>query len=80
MKARLARTLTSALVLGAAMLTPNYSNAQAWPTCARWDESDAMRCFDCMKLVSTPNGMRRVNTCPPRYFNGGWGPPTRPWW
>jgi hypothetical protein len=39
-------------------------------TC-RWggDESQSIRCFDCMRRVWTPYGWKLVNTCPPRYTN-----------
>lgn len=40
--------------------------------CFRWDESDAMRCFDCMKIVWDGHGYHRINTCPPRHFAPKW--------
>lgn len=69
---RLLKMLSVAVFLGGVSYAaaPNY--AQAEGTCVRWDESDAMRCFDCMQIVSTPYGMRRINTCAPRVFRPGW--------
>jgi hypothetical protein len=34
--------------------------------CAAWDESDSMRCFECMQRVWTGHDWTIVNTCPRR--------------
>lgn len=79
MFARTLRILSVAAFLGPAGYGALGRAQAAEPTCTRWDESDASRCFDCMREVMTPYGLRRINTCPPRVFlpgyRYGWYPP-----
>ncbi len=58
---------TAACVAGLSFAIPSPVRAE---TC-RWggDESQSMRCFDCMRRVWTPYGWKLVNTCRPPYVN-----------
>ncbi len=49
-------------------LTPLTAAKADGSDCLRWDESDSMRCFDCMKRVWTGTHDEWVNTCAPRYY------------
>lgn len=57
----------AACVGGLSFAIPTPARAD---TC-RWggDESQSIRCFDCMRRVWTPYGWKLVNTCVPRYYN-----------
>lgn len=64
------RSVIAALTCLAAFCLSLPANALE-DTCRRWtqDESQSMRCFDCMRRVWTGREWQIVNTCRPRYFN-----------
>jgi hypothetical protein len=43
------------------------ASAQPNGTCYHYDESESMRCFNCLKEVQTRDGWRVVNTCQAGY-------------
>ncbi len=56
-----ALTLLSGVgMVSVALATPDST------ACTRWDESDSMRCFECMQRVWTGHDWAIVNTCPRR--------------
>lgn len=58
------KTLVAALaLLGTAGVASAHPDSTA---CTRWDESDSMRCFECMQRVWTGHDWTIVNTCPRR--------------
>ncbi len=62
--------LASAFAAGLSM-TSSASANDYQTTCARWDETQSMRCFDCMERVWTGHGWQLVNTCQPRVTPDG---------
>ena len=51
-------TLLATVGMGAVALAHPDSTA-----CTRWDESESMRCFDCMQRVWTGHDWTIVNSC-----------------
>ncbi len=59
----------NALILAWAFAAGIGVASPAWAhddTCNRWDETQSLRCFDCMKRVWTGYEWQLVNTCKPR--------------
>ncbi len=57
--------LAAAFVAGLGMALP-ASATDYQTTCARWDETQSIRCFDCMERVWTGHDWQLLNTCQPR--------------
>ncbi len=64
--------MTNLIAAVACLTTVSLSfPASAIESACKWggDESQSMRCFDCMRRVWTGHEWKLVNTCRPRYFN-----------
>lgn len=69
MRSHSKRIIAAAAILASLAASSTAGFAQSRPTCTKWDELDASRCFDCIRMVWTGSGYRKVNTCAPRHFN-----------
>lgn len=71
----LVAALVSLTGLSFAVSTPAHAGTCKWGG----DESDSIRCFDCMRRVWTGERWALVNTCRPHYFNDFAAPHYRVW-
>jgi hypothetical protein len=47
---------------------PSVALAHQSSACLRWDDSEPMRCFNCMQKIWDGRTYHWHNTCPRRYF------------
>ncbi len=75
-KAKIKTIIAATAWLGATALSLPAGATDDIDTCRKWggDESQSLRCFDCVRRVWTGYEWKLVNTCAPRYVNDfGWG-------
>jgi hypothetical protein len=58
-----ARSAMVAVACAAGVGASSAAYAHQDASCAQYDESDGMRCFDCLERVRTSHGWKYVDTC-----------------